>query len=70
MNAAVLRYRVSALITGVLLLGLCFSMYMKYGPPDNHDFTWLALVHGWFYVIYLVVAFDLSRRRRWPTRWT
>lgn len=69
MTGAIARYRVAALIAGLLLIGLCVSMYMKYALDDD-SFSWIVLVHGWFYLIYLGLAFDLSRRRRWPLGWT
>lgn len=69
MRGPVLRYRVAALIAGVLLLLLCTSMYMEY-VLDDDSFEWIVLVHGWFYLVYLGLAFDLARRRRWPWGWT
>ncbi|MBA3742343.1 DUF3817 domain-containing protein [Sporichthya sp.] len=61
------RYQVAAYIVGGLLVLLVFAMVMKYGF-DNHDFMWVALVHGYFYIVYLILAFDLFRRSRWPMR--
>jgi len=70
MNKSVLtRYRVLAYTTGVLLVLLCLSMIAKYGL-DIHgaaDFTRVvAIAHGWLYVVYLVVAFDLGSKAKWP----
>ena len=61
------RYQVAAYIVGVLLLLLVVAMVMKYGF-DNEGFMWVALVHGYFYIVYLVLAFDLFRRSSWPMR--
>lgn len=66
-NTPAARYQVAAYIVGTLLLLLVVAMVMKYGF-DNESFMWIALVHGYFYIVYLVLAFDLFRRSRWPLR--
>ncbi|MER6030819.1 DUF3817 domain-containing protein [Streptomyces sp. NPDC001851] len=63
------RYRVMAYTTGVLLVLLCLSMIAKYGLHIDGaaDFTRvIAIAHGWLYVIYLVFAFDLGSKAKWP----
>ncbi|MEV0641951.1 DUF3817 domain-containing protein [Streptomyces sp. NPDC050619] len=63
------RYRVMAYVTGVLLVLLCLSMIAKYGFDIDGaaDFTRVvAIAHGWLYVVYLVVAFDLGSKAKWP----
>ena len=63
------RYRVMAYVTGVLLVLLCLSMIAKYGLDVDGaaDFTRVvAIAHGWLYVVYLVFAFDLSSKAKWP----
>ncbi|GAA2735897.1 DUF3817 domain-containing protein [Streptomyces nogalater] len=63
------RYRVLAYITGVLLVLLCLSMIAKYGLDMDGaaDFTRVvAIAHGWLYVVYLVFAFDLGSKAKWP----
>ncbi|MEU3984721.1 DUF3817 domain-containing protein [Streptomyces sp. NPDC026672] len=63
------RYRVMAYTTGVLLVLLCLSMIAKYGLDVDGaaDFTRVvAIAHGWLYVVYLVVAFDLGSKAKWP----
>lgn len=65
MTAALLRYRIAAYVVGLLLLALVGSMYLEYVEDDDR-FAWIALVHGWFYLIYLGLAFDLYRRAQWP----
>lgn len=67
MKAAVLRYRVLANVVGVFLLLLCIGMVIKYGPPqDDAMVAVVGQVHGFLYMVYLVCAFDLYRRARWP----
>jgi integral membrane protein len=63
------RYRVMAYVTGVLLVLLCLGMIGKYllGIDGAADFTRVvAIAHGWMYVLYLVLAFDLGSKARWP----
>ena len=63
------RYRVMAYVTGVLLVLLCLSMIAKYGLDVDGaaDFTRVVgIAHGWLYVLYLVFAFDLGSKAKWP----
>ncbi|OIJ99792.1 DUF3817 domain-containing protein [Streptomyces colonosanans] len=63
------RYRVMAYITGVLLVLLCLGMVAKYGlgMDGAADLTRVvAIAHGWLYVVYLVFAFDLGAKAKWP----
>lgn len=63
------RYRVLAYVTGVLLVLLCLGMIAKYGMDVDGaaDFTrTVAIAHGWLYVVYLVFAFDLGSKAKWP----
>jgi len=63
------RYRVMAYVTGVLLVLLTLGMIGKYVLYINGaaDFTQVVSVaHGWLYVVYLVFAFDLGSKAKWP----
>jgi integral membrane protein len=63
------RYRVLAYVTGVLLVLLCLGMIAKYGfsVDGAEGFTRVvAIAHGWLYVLYLVFAFDLGSKAKWP----
>ena len=68
MTPALQRYRIASYIVGTLLLLLCGEIYANH-VLDNKSFGWIAIVHGWFYMIYLVIAFNLYRRERWPLGW-
>ncbi|WP_338090730.1 DUF3817 domain-containing protein [Planosporangium thailandense] len=72
MESALKRYRIAAYVVGVFLLILTLiAMPLKYLPP--HNATLVAIVgpiHGFLYMVYLVVAFDLSMRARWPFTYT
>lgn len=74
-RAAFGRYRVMAFVTGGMLLVLCLEMLLKYvfhaggvdadGAPQPVIGTWIAIVHGWIYMIYAITVFDLWSRMRW-----
>ena len=60
MHAAVLRYRVMAFTTGVLIIVLCFA-----GIPLQFAFhhpavdQYVGQVHGFLYIVYMIMAFLL-----------
>jgi integral membrane protein len=65
------RYRVLAYVTGVLLVLLTLGVIAKYLlEMDGADsFTQvIGIAHGWLYVLYLVFAFDLGSKAKWPVR--
>ncbi|MFE1441357.1 DUF3817 domain-containing protein [Streptomyces sp. NPDC058739] len=68
MKSSVLtRYRVMAYVTAVMLLVLCACMVAKYGFKVGEDVTFaVSQVHGVLYIIYLIFAFDLGSKARWP----
>jgi integral membrane protein len=64
MRADVLRYRVMAYITGVVLIVLCFvgiPLQIAGHPAIAND---VGVVHGILYIGYLGVAFLLGRKLR------
>ncbi|MEK8144887.1 DUF3817 domain-containing protein [Streptomyces sp. M10(2022)] len=61
------RYRVMAYITAVMLLVLCTCMVFKYGFGMGEDLTFVvSQLHGVLYIVYLVFAFDLGSKAKWP----
>ncbi|MEU4316991.1 DUF3817 domain-containing protein [Nocardia sp. NPDC024068] len=66
---ALLRYRVLAWITGLWLLFLTAEMIAKYGFGVDTP-SWIAVVHGWAYFIYLILTADLAVKVRWPIQRT
>ncbi|MFE9248306.1 DUF3817 domain-containing protein [Streptomyces sp. NPDC007088] len=63
------RYRVMAYVTGVLLVLLTIGVIAKYllDIDGATGFTRVvAIAHGWLYVVYLVAAFDLGSKAKWP----
>ncbi len=70
-RGVLIRYQIMAYLTAVFLLLLVFVAI----PIQiwGHDKTMEAIVgqiHGFLYMVYLVIAFDLSMRARWPLRYT
>ncbi|MDF9815740.1 DUF3817 domain-containing protein [Streptomyces sp. SPB162] len=63
------RYRVMAYVTGVLLVLLTLGVIAKYllDMDGAASFvTGVGFAHGWLYVVYLVFAFDLGSKAKWP----
>lgn len=66
---ALRRYQVMAFIAGVWLIMLSVEMVMKYLVQGGESFlgAWVARVHGWVYVIYVIAVVDLWTRARVST---
>ncbi|WP_129842565.1 DUF3817 domain-containing protein [Streptomyces sp. RFCAC02] len=61
------RYRAMAYVTAVMLLVLCVCMVVKYGFGAGEDVTlFVAQIHGVLFILYLIFAFDLGQKARWP----
>lgn len=65
--ASLTRYRVMAWVTGGFLLLLTVEIIVKYLLLDGEPFlgTWIAITHGWIYVVYLVTVVDMWSKLRW-----
>jgi len=69
LHGAVVRYRVMAFVVGTALLVLTAIVICQFGfglksqmkTPEKI----VAPLHGYLYLLYLVVAADLARRARW-----
>lgn len=66
-RSVLIRYRVMAWTTGVLLIPLVFVAT----PLDLWGHTpgpaaVLGFIHGWLYVVYVAFAFELTVRLRYP----
>ena len=64
MHAAVLRYRVMAYTTGVLIIALCFVgiPLQIAGHPQVQQYV--GQVHGFLYIVYIIMAFLLALKLR------
>ena len=69
MGGALTRYRVIAWIVGVALVVLVLiGMPLKYGFDNPSVVGVVGVAHGWLYMLYLALTFDLSRRANWPLK--
>jgi integral membrane protein len=77
-NRLFVSYRVLAYVVGVLL-AFCslVALPLKYLPEEGsglqqfgEDASILWVAHGWIFMIYVVVAFLLSRREDWTIQFT
>ncbi|ALC06632.1 hypothetical protein CDES_11330 [Corynebacterium deserti GIMN1.010] len=65
-------FSVAAWVTGVFLLALVVRMIMQYGLNMELPSwaTFIAIFHGWAYIIYLLTTLNLGLKARWnPARW-
>ncbi len=63
MRACLLRYRVMAYVTAVLLIVLVFvGVPLQVAAGDAKVVNVVGTLHGFLYIVYLFAAFDLTRR--------
>jgi integral membrane protein len=66
MKSALTRFRIAAYVVGVLLLVLVLvAMPLKYFFDSPELVAIVGPLHGFLYMVYLVVAFDLAVRSKW-----
>lgn len=71
MRAAVLRYRVMAYITGVLIIVVCFvGIPLQIAAHNTFIVNQIGTVHGFLYLVYIVFAYLLAQKLRLPVRQT
>ena len=63
---ALLGYRVMAWTTGLWLIALCYEMVLKYIVKVDDPPSWIGIVHGWVYFVYLLFTANLAVKVRWP----
>ncbi len=70
MKSVILRFRIMAVVAGVMSLLLWFVyMPVKYlfDAPNLHSATiWIPMVHGYLYPIYILTAIQFAAKARWP----
>jgi len=65
MRAAALRYRVMAYITGVLIIVVCFAgIPLQVAAHNTFIVNGIGTVHGFLYIVYIIVAYVLARKLR------
>ncbi|MEU4239922.1 DUF3817 domain-containing protein [Actinoplanes sp. NPDC026619] len=66
MQGALTRYRIIAWIVGVCLLALVVvGMPLKYLGDNDTVVATVGPAHGFLFMVYLVLTFDLARRAGW-----
>lgn len=65
LGPALTRYRVMAIVTGTFLLLVFLQLIVRaaFGPEILG--SWVAIAHGWIYIVYLVTVVDMWSRLRW-----
>jgi integral membrane protein len=65
-QGALIRYRIIAWVVGVVLLVLVLvGMPLKYLGGNDTVVAVVGPIHGFLFMVYVVLAFDLARRARW-----
>lgn len=59
------RYRVMAYVTAVWLLVFTAAIIAKYGF-ETGDTMLISQIHGVLFIVYVVFAFDLGSKMKWP----
>lgn len=68
MRGAVLRYRVMAYITGVLIIVVIFvGLPLQLAAHNTFIVNYIGTVHGWLYIIYVIFAYILARKLKMRT---
>ncbi|MFF5263716.1 DUF3817 domain-containing protein [Actinomadura viridis] len=69
MEAAINRYRVMAIVVGVMLLLVVFvGMPVRYIGGNGTPSAIISPIHGGLYIVYLAFAFDLYLKAKWPLK--
>lgn len=69
LDRALLRFRIMAFVTGVVLAAGTIALIFKYGTDVGHMEPWtgyLWVAHGYLYLIYVITVLMLGVRNRWP----
>ncbi len=70
MSGAVNRFRIMAIVSGIMSLLLWFVFMPGKYLIDNPDFhsriIWIPIVHGYLYPLYILSALAFSVKARWP----
>ena len=70
MKGSLARFRFMAYLTGVGLLVLTLGVILKYLADSPTLVAVVGPIHGVFYMVYLVCAFDLSLKSKWQPVYT
>ena len=69
MSGAIKRFRVMALVAGVMSLLLWFVdlpvAYLFNNEDWKSNVEWIPFVHGWVYAVYVLTAIQFATKARW-----
>ena len=65
-RSALKSYRVLAWLTGVWLIALTYKVVVDTWLKIQELPAWISIIHGWVYFAYLLAAFNLAVKVRWP----
>ena len=68
MEKALARFKFIAYLAGVVLILFTIEITLKYS--GILEIPWFAQLHGFVYMVYVVIAFDMSRRAKLSLRET
>lgn len=72
MSGALKRFRVMAIIAGVMSLLLWFVDLPVVYLFNNEDWksmvAWIPFVHGWIYAVYVLTAIQFATKARWSLK--
>jgi len=72
MKSTLLRFRVMAIMAGIMSLLLWFIDLPVAYLFDNADWkaavAWIPFVHGWIYLAYVLTALQFSVKAHWPIK--
>lgn len=67
-SGALLRYRIMAFVTGIVLLSGTVALILKYATSLHMEpgtgYLWVA--HGYLYLVYVIITAMLGFKLRWP----
>lgn len=69
LDRALLRFRIMAFVTGVVLAAGTIALIFKYGTDVGHMEPWtgyLWVAHGYLYLVYVATVLNLGLKVRWP----
>ncbi len=69
MTGALVRYRIAAWVVGTgLVILVLIGMPLKYLADRPGVVTVVGTAHGYLYMAYLLLTFDLGRRAHWQVK--
>ena len=72
MKSTLLRFRVMAILAGIMSLLLWFIDLPVVYLFDDADWkaavAWIPFVHGWIYLAYVLTALQFSVKAHWPVK--